>query len=58
MNIHLENIKKLIDVCVAKGVFANAESVENANNSYKALVDMEKEYIRLKKKEVEDHEKG
>jgi hypothetical protein len=48
MNVHLENIKKLLDYAVVRGLFKDAESVQQMNESFKAMAEMVKDYERLK----------
>lgn len=49
MSVHLDNIKKLIDQSVLKGVFANAESVAMMLNSYQYVAAIVEEWERLQK---------
>jgi hypothetical protein len=54
MNIHVENIKKLLDGAIKGGLFQNAESVEIISRSVKEVAVMVGEYERLTKQNEPD----
>lgn len=50
MNIHLEDLKKVIDVAVQRGLFVNAESVVNTLKSFREVEYMVETYEQKMKR--------
>jgi hypothetical protein len=44
MNEHVQNLKAVVDAAVQRGLFVNAESVENTMRSFRHIDQMVREY--------------